>query len=451
MSQPTQHETPRTLRRRHLVALAVLLIAAYAFIERRYVTERRELVLQQVEIAQALARSYLDDYGPIFEHDGSLYAGKHLINFSDPLANAVQSDSGCGLTVFQGSEIIATTMVKPGTQERAIGVHAPAEVTHRVLEDGEAFRQVLDFLGVRAITVVRPLKDGDDHTVGMLATYRDVESLGRELLLFRATLGGVMLVLFVALTSLVVQMERQQRMAAAARRALIEERAKQHARFFESMTAELRTPLSTLMVFATTLLDAVQDERSRDVVKRAQTETKELLALVDDILDYARLEADGLGLAAEEIDLAKTVARSVEIVKARASARSVRFDVKVPDNLPTVNGDAGRAQQVVTNLLMAAARTTDDGTIKVRARIERESVAIEVTDAGPGMSESQVMAIWDPFRAPATPGRQDAGSGLAMAVTKSLIERMGGSVDAGSKKGKGTTLLVRFARAQVTA
>jgi signal transduction histidine kinase len=216
------------------------------------------------------------------------------------------------------------------------------------------------------------------------------------------------------------------------------------------MTRELRTPLSTLMVFASSLIDSVQDDRSRDVAKRAQNETKELIALVDDILDYARLEADSLGLTAEEIDLAKIVARSLEAVRARAGARSLRFDVSVPDDLPKVNGDASRVQQVITNILASAVRATDDGGIRVRVRVERDTVAVEVTDGGPGISESQVMAIWDPFHGMTAPGRQDAGSGLAMAVTKSLIERMGGSVDAGSKRGKGTTLRARFPRAHVT-
>jgi signal transduction histidine kinase len=440
-----------TLQRWHLLVLSALLVAAYSFIEQRYVTERRELVLQQDDIAQALARSYMEDYGPIFLHEGAMYAGSHLINFSDTLANAVKADSGCGLSIFQGDEIIATTMVKPGTQERAIGAHAPAEVKRRVLDNGEAFRKSLEFLGVRAITVVRPLKDGDGHAIGMLATYREVDAFERELLFFRATLGGTMLLVFVVLTFIVFQIERQRRATSAARRALVEDRAKQHAKFFESMTRELRTPLSTLTVFASTLMDAVQDERSRDVVRRMQGETKELLALVDDILDYARLEADSLGLGAEEVDLATTVTRSVEAVRARASSRSIRFDVKIPDDLPKVNGDGLRAQQVVTNIIAAAARTTDDGTIKVRARIERETIAVEVTDGGLGMSESQVMAIWNPFQPSTVPGHQDAGSGLAMAVTKSLIERMGGSVDAGSKRGKGTTFWVRFPRAQVTA
>ncbi len=438
------------IRRWHLLVLSALLVVAYAFIEQRYVAERRKLVLQQDDIAQALARAYLEDHGPVFQHEGALYAGHYRINWSDTLVDSVKADSGCGLTIFQGDEIIATTMVKPGTNERAVGLRAPPALKQRVLDAGDVFRDPMELLGQKWLVVVRPLKDGNDVTVGMLATYREVEALGGELLYFRMTLGGVMVALFVALVFLVVQIERQQRRGAAARRALIEDRAKQHAKFFESMTRELRTPLSTLMVFASSLIDSVQDDRSRDVAKRVQGETKELIAVVDDILDYARLEADSLGLIAEEVDLAKIVERSVDAVRGRTGGRSVRFDVALPEDLPKVNGDASRVQQVITNLLAAALRATDEGGIKVRVRPDRDTVAVEVTDGGPGMSESQVMAIWDPFRVTTAPGRQDAGSGLAMAVTKSLSERMGGSVEAISKRGKGTMFRVRLPRAQVT-
>jgi signal transduction histidine kinase len=88
--------------------------------------------------------------------------------------------------------------------------------------------------------------------------------------------------------------------------------------------------------------------------------------------------------------------------------------------------------------------------VRIRGRAERDSVAVDVSDSGPGMSESQVIAIWDPFRANTAPGRVDAGTGLSLAVTRSLIQRMGGSVEAATRRGKGTTLRVRLPRAEVT-
>jgi signal transduction histidine kinase len=445
------HETSLlTQRRWQLVVLAVLLITAYYFIERRYVSERRELVLQQDDIAQALTRAEVEDYGNIFEHDGALYAGHHLINWSDPLVNAVKTDSRCGVTIFQGDERIATTMTKPGTNERAIGTHASPALKHEVLEEGRTFRGLAEELGDRWLMVVTPLKDGDDKVIGMIATFQDVAQLDNQLLYFRAMLGGVMALLFVALVFLVVQSERQQRRHAAARRGLIEDRAKQHAKFFESMTRELRTPLSALTVFATSLIDSVQDARSKEVVRRVQAETKDLLSLVDDILDYARLEADNLEIHTEEVDLARIVERCVDAVRSSAGGKSVRLDVEIPSDLPKVNGDAARVQQAVTNLLTSAVRATEDGRVKVRASADRDAVAVDVTDGGPGLSESQTMTIWEPFHVAPPTGRQESGGGLALPIARGLLQRMGGSVEATSKKGKGTTLRLRLPRASVT-
>ena len=451
MEGENKPQTSRTIRRWQLIFLSALVLAAYVFIEHRYVAERRELVLQQDDIAQALTRAELQDYGPIFEHDGALYAGAHLVNWSDTMVNGVKADSRCGVTIFQGDERIATTMVNPGTNKRATDTHASPEVKRAVLDEGRTFRGPIEELGERWLMVVTPLKDGDDKVVGMVATFQDVEQLGLQLLYFRGTLGGVMLLLFLALGLVVVQGERQQRRNAAALRGVIEDRAKQHAKFFESMTRELRTPLSALSVFVGSLLDSVQDERSREVVRRAQGETKDLLALVDDILDYARLEADNLEIRVEEIDLRRIVEQCAETVRARATARAVKLDVELPDDLPKANGDPARVQQAITNFLVAAVRATHEGRVRVRGRVDHDSVTIDVTDNGPGLSESQVMTIWDPFHVATGPAGREGGSGLSLPIARGLVQRMGGSVEASSKRGKGTTMRLRLPRASVTA
>src|SRR5258706_5410411 len=125
-------------RRWHLLLLALLVSAAYFFLEQRYVAERRELVLQQDDIAQALTHAYLDDHGPIFVHDGALYAGRYRINWSDTLVDAVKADSGCGTTIFQGDEQIATTATALGSKDRATGTRANADIKQLVWEQGQS-------------------------------------------------------------------------------------------------------------------------------------------------------------------------------------------------------------------------------------------------------------------------------------------------------------------------
>jgi signal transduction histidine kinase len=256
--------------------------------------------------------------------------------------------------------------------------------------------------------------------------------------------------LYVAIVALFVRMDRQARERAAERRTMIEERAKQHAKFFESMTVELRTPLSALLVFASALVDGVTDDRSREVARRVQGETKDLLAIVDDILDYARIEAGNLDFTVQEVDLAAIVERSVEGLRARAGSRGLKLDVQLPSDLPKANGDPARVQQAVTNLIATAIFSTEEGRIKVRAGAEREAITLDVTDATLELNEPQLATIWDPFHVALAIGRAHTGSGLAMSITRGLVTRMGGSVEAHAKAGKGTTFRVRLPRSSVT-
>lgn len=276
-------------RRWHLVVIAALLASTYLFIERRYAAERRELVLQQDHIAQALTRAYLEDHGPIFTHDGALYAGRYRINWSDNLVDAVKNASGCGATIFQDDERIATTAMAAGKSERAIGTRVDPEIKRQVRDGGGTFRGEHEELGHRWLAIYTPLLDAEGANVGMIATFRDVDALARELVFFRVLLGGTMAVLFALLALVVRRAEAEQRAVQRSRRKLVEERAKQQAVFFESMTRELRTPLSAVVVFAAALVDGVKnDDPSRAVAARIHAETKDVLSTVDDILDYSK-------------------------------------------------------------------------------------------------------------------------------------------------------------------
>ncbi len=440
------------LRRWHLVVIAALLVAAYVSIERRYASERRELVLQQDDIAQALTRAYLEDHGPIFTHDGALYAGRYRINWSDTVVDAVKADSGCGASIFQGDERIATTTMGPGTSERAVGSRANPEIKKRVLEEGRAFRGELTTLGQRFLIVYTPMKDAEGATVGMIATYREVDALGRELLVFRALLGGTMAVLFALVTLLVSSAAAQQRDVQRARRKLVEERAKQQAVFFESMTQELRTPLSTVVVFAASLTESLKEgQPEKAIAERIHAETKDVLATVDDIVDYSRIEAGNARLVVSEVDVRGCAEAAAARGTALIGARAVRLKVDLPDDLPTVNGDPARVQQVLTYLVAHAVESVDEGKVLLRARAERDTVAIQVIDTGPGLDASELASVWDPFRQAAPGARAQTGSGLALAIVRGLVTSMGGEVSASSKLGRGSSFTVRLPRASITA
>jgi len=436
-------------RRWHLLLLALLVAGAYLFLEQRYVAERRELVLQQDDIAQALTRAYLDDHGPIFVHDGALYAGRYRINWSDTLVDAVKADSGCGATIFQGDEQIATTATVPGSKERATGTHANPDIKQLVFEEGKSYRGSIETLGQSWLIVYKPLTDAEGTRVGMIGTWRERDSLSRELLYFRLLLGGAMTLLFGAVVLMVLGVERSERSIQRARRKLVEERAQLQAQFFESMAQELRTPLSAVLVFAQSLLDGLKDDDSSAVAKRIHADTKDLLRAVDDIHDFSKIEAKNLKLAVAEVDLKAAIAKCEERGREMIGARGLKLRTDVPEDLPPVNGDPSRVQQVVMNLLSNAIHSTVEGRVGIKARAERETVTVEVIDTGAGYSEEALKSVWDPFRK--TDERAQAGAGLSLAIARGLAQAMGGDVTVASKVGKGTVFTVRLPRASVTA
>ena len=434
-----------------LLILALLLAGTYVFLERHYVAERRELVLQQADIAQALARAYLEDHGPIFEHDGALYAGRYRINWSDTLVDAVRADSGCGATIFQGDERIATTATNAGGNERATGTHANPEIKQRVLIEGHDYRGPIETLGKTWLIVYTPLKDAEGNRVGMLSTYREIESLSRELLYFRLLLGGTMFFVFIVASLMVLSVERRERGVELARRRMAEERAKLQAQFFESMSQGLRTPLSTVLVFASSLIEGLTDDDSRAVVKRIHAETKDVLGAVDDIHDFSKIEAGNLKLAVEEVDLKAAIAKAVERGTELIGHRSLKLRTEVPDDLPTVNGDAARIQQVLVNLIVNAVDTSGgEGRIGLKARADRDSVVVEVIDTGKGFTAEALASVWDPFQKDAG-AQSHVGTGLGLSIVRGLVTAMGGEVSAASKVGKGSVFTVRLPRAAVVA
>lgn len=438
-------------RRWHLLLLALLVVGAYVFLEQRYVAERRELVLQQDDIAQALTHAYLDDHGPIFLHDGALYAGRYRINWSDTLVDAVKADSGCGATIFQGDEQIATTATPArGSQERAIGSHANPEIKRLVWEEGKSYRGAIETLGQSWLIVYKPLNDAEGTRVGMIATWRERDALSRELLYFRLLLGGAMTLLFGTVVLMMLSVERNERGIQRARRKLVEERAKLQAQFFESMSQELRTPLAAILVFAQTLLDALKDDKSEAVAKRIHAETKDVLRSVDDIHDYSRIEAKSLKLEVAEVDLKAAIAKCEERGREMIGARGLKLRTEVPEDLPAVNGDPARVQQVLTNLLANAIRSTVEGRVALKARADRDAVLVDVSDTGGGLSEEALNTVWDPFRKNEAMAAGQASAGLALAIARGLAQAMGGDVTVASKPGKGTTFTLRLPRASIT-
>jgi two-component system cell cycle sensor histidine kinase PleC len=231
------------------------------------------------------------------------------------------------------------------------------------------------------------------------------------------------------------------------------ERAEQASRaktmFFANVSHELRTPLNAIIGFAELIAGDEASDRAadREYARDIRDSGRHLLAVINDILDYARLEAGRLELSDGRVDVAETAEAARRVVAGRAEERGVRIAVETPPDLPRVVADPVKLRQILINLIANAVKFTPrGGEVSVRAAVgggPGGGLSIEVRDTGIGMTPDEVRIALEPFgQAAATgDGRRD-GSGLGLPLARALAELHGGALTVESAPGAGTTVRV---------
>ena len=210
--------------------------------------------------------------------------------------------------------------------------------------------------------------------------------------------------------------------------------------FVATISHEIRTPMTAILGAADLLrlrpIDALQ-ERHLAIIDKAGDA---LLQLVDDVLDLSRIEAGYLEIAPVEFRLDQLLADSLMLFEGRAEAKEVELELRcaVPG---TVRGDERRLRQVVVNLLGNAIKFTDRGEVCVRARRPSgdDAVRVEVIDSGTGLPEGAGLDVFGAFtQADSSPSRSHGGAGLGLAISRRLVEAMGGTIAAQNRPEGGT-------------
>jgi signal transduction histidine kinase len=200
---------------------------------------------------------------------------------------------------------------------------------------------------------------------------------------------------------------------------------------------ELRTPLSVIQGRLEGVLDGVYDRDDRSL-SALLDETRLLSRLIDDLRTLAAIESGAFVLAREQFDPAALVYDVAESFRMDASARHLALHLDLAPDLPTIDGDAARLRQVLSNLLTNALRHTDAGSITIRAHRVDAALVISVTDSGNGISASDLPHVFDRFYR----GSRSRGSGLGLTIARDLVQAHGGTLTAESAADSGTTMTV---------
>lgn len=224
-----------------------------------------------------------------------------------------------------------------------------------------------------------------------------------------------------------------------------EEASRTKSKFLANMSHEIRTPLNGVLGMAELLETSLTQPDQKRMIGTIRRSGEALLNILNDILDMSKIEAGKIEFEAlpfSPLDLAKRIEDQYEL---RADEKGLDFEVLIGSGAELLRvGDPYRVQQVLHNLVSNAIKFTDRGevTVKISGRAAMPLV-IEVRDSGIGMTPEQVLRLHDEFsQADSSVTRRFGGTGLGMAITQSLVERMGGSIKVDSARGRGTTISV---------
>lgn len=233
-----------------------------------------------------------------------------------------------------------------------------------------------------------------------------------------------------------------------------EEASRLKSAFLSMATHELRTPLTIISGYVELLAESARAHLSddeREYVEVAQAGAKTLGALIDDLLDLARIEAGRLDLTIRPVSVEEGLERVRRMVAAQAASKGLALEVQVSPGLPLIAADMTRLLQVFINLLGNAIKFTEQGSVVARARAVGGGVEVQVSDTGIGISAAAISRIFDEFRqADSGTTRRYGGSGLGLAIAKRLVDMHGGVISVESNVGVGSTFTVWFPAADET-
>jgi PAS domain S-box-containing protein len=221
------------------------------------------------------------------------------------------------------------------------------------------------------------------------------------------------------------------------------------SQFVTMVAHELRAPLAAIEGYLNAFLSGVAGEDpvvNRQMLERAKQRSHSLIDLVNDLLQFIKLEAKRVVRKKELLDLSEIIRNTVELFKGQGDAKAVTFEADVPEALPLIEADRGEMEQLFTNLVSNAIKyNRKNGKVTVTAKPSNNCIDIRVSDTGIGIDAQHLPYIFEEFyRVSGPETRYTTGTGLGLSIVKKIVESHVGRIEVESEANKGTTFIVKL-------